>query len=158
VTGSGDAWAADAGGSFEEFYVARYAWAVRLAYALTGDSELAEDIAQDVFERVGSRFSSIEHPVGYVRTSVVNAVRSHQRRVGRTRRLVAVDVATPGHLVEFADALNDLPARQRTVIVLRYLEDLDDERIAGALGCRPSTVRSLASRGLARLREAFGDA
>jgi DNA-directed RNA polymerase specialized sigma24 family protein len=38
------------------------------------------------------------------------------------------------------------------VLVLRYYEDLDDSEIAELLGCRKSTVRSLAARGLAALR------
>jgi DNA-directed RNA polymerase specialized sigma24 family protein len=46
-----------------------------------------------------------------------------------------------------------LPAKQRAAIVLRYYEDLPETRIAEALRCRPATVRSLISRGLAALRE-----
>lgn len=50
-------------------------------------------------------------------------------------------------------ALAALPRRQRTVLVLRYFNDLSDPEIAGALGCSVGTVKSQASRGLARLRE-----
>ena len=45
--------------------------------------------------------------------------------------------------------------RQRAVLVLRYYEDLPDAEIAAVLGCRPGTVRSLASRALADLRQAL---
>jgi RNA polymerase sigma factor (sigma-70 family) len=48
--------------------------------------------------------------------------------------------------------LATLPQRQRAALVLRYFEDLADDEIAGALGCRVGTVRSLLSRGLTSLR------
>ena len=53
-------------------------------------------------------------------------------------------------------ALAALPRRQRTVLVLRYLNDLSELEIADALGCSVGTVKSQASRGLARLRESAG--
>jgi RNA polymerase sigma factor (sigma-70 family) len=56
------------------------------------------------------------------------------------------------------DALQRLPERQRAAIVLRYYEDLTEARTADVLGCRVGTVKSLVSRGLARLREEMADA
>ena len=50
-------------------------------------------------------------------------------------------------------ALGALSARQRAALVLRYYEDLPDHQIAALLGCREASVRSLASRGLAVLRQ-----
>jgi RNA polymerase sigma factor (sigma-70 family) len=64
----------------------------------------------------------------------------------RVRR--AVDVAD-GELLEL---IGDLPYRQRVVIVARYWGGWSEQEIAGALGCRPGTVKSLASRALNRLR------
>ena len=49
-------------------------------------------------------------------------------------------------------AVRDLPPRMRAVLVLRYLEGLADEEVAAALGCTVGTVKSQASRGLAKLR------
>jgi len=54
-------------------------------------------------------------------------------------------------------ALVRLPARQRSALVLRYFDDLDDTEIAAALGCSPGTVRSHLSRGLARMRQVLGE-
>jgi RNA polymerase sigma factor (sigma-70 family) len=50
-------------------------------------------------------------------------------------------------------ALAGLPLRQRSVLVLRYYNDLSEAEIADVLGCSVGTVKSQASRGLARLRE-----
>jgi len=54
--------------------------------------------------------------------------------------------------------LQVLPDRQRAALVLRFYEDLSEQRIAEVLGCRPGTVKSLVSRGLQALRgEMRGD-
>ena len=46
-----------------------------------------------------------------------------------------------------------LPVRQRAAIVLRFYEDLSEREAADVLRCRPGTVASLVSRGMAALRE-----
>jgi RNA polymerase sigma factor (sigma-70 family) len=53
---------------------------------------------------------------------------------------------------EMWTAISTLPPRQRAVLVLRYYEDLSEQQIADALGCRPGTVKSQASAALASLR------
>ena len=54
---------------------------------------------------------------------------------------------------ELLDAVARLPYRQRAVVVLRYYADFSERDIADALGCRPGTVKSLASRALDTLRQ-----
>lgn len=129
----------------------------RVAFLLTGSNEVAEDIVQDVFVRLGGRLTKLEHPSSYLRAAVVNGCRSYFRRVRLMRRFPAPsDIPTmPVEVVEFRDALLALSDRQRSAVVLRYFCASTDEEVAGLLGCRPATVRSLLARGLAALREAI---
>ena len=129
---------------------------MRIGFCLTGSRETAEDLVQDTFLRCSGRLASVDNPGAYLRAALVNACRSHNRRrvlSARLRRPQPSAIQVPHELVELRDVLLRLPLRQRTVIVLRYVADLDDEQISGMLGCPRSTVRSLARRALGRLRE-----
>jgi RNA polymerase sigma factor (sigma-70 family) len=142
---------------FEGFY--RRAWrdAARWATALTGNRELGEEIAQDAFVRIGSRFAELHNPDGYLRVTVVNlarsSLRSSGRRALREQRVAAEDVAIPRVDEGLLASLERLSYEQRAVVVLRYWADWDEAEIAEALDCRPSTVRSHARRALALLRK-----
>ncbi|HEX6568495.1 MAG TPA: sigma-70 family RNA polymerase sigma factor [Acidimicrobiales bacterium] len=146
---SGGAWDAD----LVSVYRARYGNLVRLAYLLTGHAAVAEEIVQDAFVASHRACDRLRDPYPYVRTAVVNRCRSWGRRykVERAHRPRPPD---PAELAadEMRDALGQLTDQQRTAIVLRFYEDLPDERIAEILGCRRSTVRSSIRRGLQSLR------
>jgi RNA polymerase sigma-70 factor (sigma-E family) len=156
---------AEAGGRLAELYTRHAAEAIRLAYFLTGDRLLAEDLVQDAFVKLAGRLVHLRDPGAfdaYLRRTVVNLANSHfrRRRVEREylRRTAAEPavVASLAHDTDRRDELwtdlQRLPARQRAAIVLRIYEDLPEARVAEILGCRPGTVRSLVSRGLAQLR------
>jgi RNA polymerase sigma-70 factor (sigma-E family) len=150
-----------------ELYV-RYAdGAVRLAYLMTGDLSLSEDLVQDAFVRLAGRLVHLRDPgafEAYLRKSVVNLSRSHfrRKRVERAYLANAGTVAVPrddawtGPSIEDRDvlwaALQRLSSRQRVAIVLRFYEDLPEREIADILRCRPGTVKSLVSRGLETMR------
>jgi RNA polymerase sigma factor (sigma-70 family) len=152
-----DAIEPSAGGSaeFDAFYREHYPPMVRLARLLTGSVAVAEDLTHDAFVRVAPRLGSLDRPAAYLRTTVVNACRSHHRHQAVVDRSTPppTDSSPPSHLVDFADALDELPERQRTAIVLRYYGDFDDREIAEILGCRRPTVRTLVRRGMTALRE-----
>jgi RNA polymerase sigma factor (sigma-70 family) len=57
------------------------------------------------------------------------------------------------HHEELLGLVDRLPFRQRTVLVARYWLDLPESEIAALVGCRPGTVKSLASRALTTLRK-----
>lgn len=151
--------------TFEEYAFVRSPALMRLARLLTGDEHRAEDLVQDVLARAFARWGRIARtaqPDLYVRRMLVNAHHSWWRRRSSretsvatvTERANAGDEATE---VAERDALwrlvRALPPRQRTVIVLRYYEDLDDLTIAEILGCSTGTVRTHAKRALTALRE-----
>ncbi|MDG4805814.1 SigE family RNA polymerase sigma factor [Micromonospora sp. WMMD1120] len=151
--------------TFEEYAFARTSALVRLARLLTGDDHRAEDLVQDVLAQAYARWGRIgrtDRPDAYVRRMLVNAHHSWWRRRSSREVSVAAVLDRAGDVDEAAavaerDALwrlvRELPARQRTVIVLRYYEDLDDVLIAELLGCSTGTVRTHAKRALAALRE-----
>jgi RNA polymerase sigma-70 factor (sigma-E family) len=157
---------------FEDFVQARSAALFRTALLLTGqDRSEAEDLLQICLERAYRHWGKItrfgDDPERYARRILVNAANDRWRRLGR-RRERSLSVASSGATVpDRAAALADrdillralaaLPQRQRSVVVLRYFDDLDDVEIAAVLGCSPGTVRSHVSRGLARLRQTMAE-
>ena len=145
-----DDWPAD----LAALYSDRRTALVRVAYLLTSDAEAAEEIVQDAVIAVRARWADVEEPGAYLRTAVVNGSRSWLRRQ-RTRRSHRPDPAPVTELGadELWDALVVLRPRERAAIVLRFYEDLPEDEIALVLDCRPTTVRSLVHRGLARLRK-----
>jgi RNA polymerase sigma factor (sigma-70 family) len=156
MSGGGDPRTPD---PFEGFYRRTWPDAVRWATALTGSVAAGEDLAQDAFARVRSRFASIDNADGYLRATIVNLARderrSSDRRAARELRVVGDSTAMPAEVREprVLDALARLPYEQRATLVLRYWADWDEAAIAAALGCRAATVRSHAKRGLDALRK-----
>jgi RNA polymerase sigma-70 factor (sigma-E family) len=141
---------------------------LRTAVLLAGSREAGEDLLQTAVERLLERWRRFDgDPEGYLRRTLCNLAIDGQRRAGRWRqkeRLLGAglrDALDPVGDIDLRDALVRLllrlPARQRTVLVLRYWEQLSDAETAAVLGCPESSVRSAAWRGLARLRELADD-
>ncbi len=132
---------------------------LRLGVLMVGSAAEAEEAVQDAYAAVSDRWSTLDNPGGYLRTSVVNSCRQIiRRRELANRHLPRAAPATwQATTIEMHDALFNLPERQRVAIVLRYFADWNDRDIAQSLGCRPSTVRSLLRRGLAQLRKDLND-
>jgi RNA polymerase sigma-70 factor (sigma-E family) len=151
-------------GRLADIYVRSAPSGIRLAYLLTGDRSLAEDLVQEAFLRFVGRLRYLRDPDafdGYLRRTVVNLARNHARRrkveAAYVRRAVnevtavAREPDVDGYQA-MKMALLALPERQRAAIVLRYYEDLPEADIADILRCRPATVRSFVARGLTTLR------
>lgn len=148
-------------GRMGELYAAHAPEAARLAYLLTGDRALAEDLVHEAFVRLFGRFRDLRDPAAfraYLRTTVVNLTRSHFRRRRVERSYLERERGRPEPAVEHPepdetwDALQRLRPRQRAAIVLRYYEDLSEAQTADLLRCPVGTVKSLVSRGLEQLR------
>jgi RNA polymerase sigma-70 factor (sigma-E family) len=146
----------------EQLYRTHAPDALRLAYLLTGDRALAEDLVQDAFVKVLGRFHDLRNRDAfwwYLRRAVVNLSNSHFRR-RRVERAWAARQRPPepaaGPDLSERDrlrrALMTLRAEQRAAIVLRYFEDLSEADTAAAIGVAVGTVKSMVSRGMERLR------
>ena len=139
---------------FDEFYRAEYAPMVRLARGLVDTTECAEEVAQDAFAKVFERWDQLDEPGGYLRTAVVNGARSELRKREVRRRVGLGRPPQPTPERDYlVDALDRLPAKRKTALVLRYYAGLSEREIAETMGVRPGTVKSMVSRGLAELRE-----
>ena len=151
--------------TFEEYALARGAALVRFACLITADEHRAEDLAQDVLAKAYAgwrRIGALDQPDLYVRRMLVNANTSWWRRAVN-REVAVADIgsarAAPDTAAESAERdelwrlVLRLPARQRTVIVLRYYEDYDDATIAELMRCSQGTVRTQAKRALEKLQQ-----
>ncbi len=155
------------GGRLADLYLRHADGAVRLAYLLTGDRQVAEDIVQDAFVKLAGRLTHIRDPnafEAYLRRTVVNLSRSYWRRqkvertyLKRERATIGGEPTTAGSSIEDREllwrAMAGLPERQRAAIVLRFYEDLSEADVAEILRCRPGTAKSLVSRGLEAMRQ-----
>jgi RNA polymerase sigma-70 factor (sigma-E family) len=151
--------------TLERFLAERSTPLLRTAKLLTGSREAAEDLLQAALERLLRHRGAIDgDPEGYLRRTMYNLAadgwRRQRVRITGLRRLRAsgLNQASDDHeMVDLRDALVRLmlrlPARQRTVIVLRYWEGHSEAEVADLLGCSVGNVKSAASRGMARLRE-----
>ncbi|MFI6325427.1 SigE family RNA polymerase sigma factor [Nonomuraea sp. NPDC050556] len=152
---------ADEERGFREFVSARSPSLMRLAFLLAGGSQhTAEDLVQTALAKLASRWERVESPEAYVK-QVMYRQQISWWRVSRRRPEV---FSLPEHALPdsthqselrmvLRSALAKLTPRQRTVLVLRYFEDLPEQEVARELGCSVGTVRSTAHRSLARLRE-----
>ncbi|SDM14531.1 SigE family RNA polymerase sigma factor [Nonomuraea jiangxiensis] len=147
---------------FERYVEQRSARLLRTAYLLCRDWAAAEDLTQTTLAKAWLAWRRVgANPDPYVYRILTNTHASWWRRRSRGEvatgelpdhpheRDLAADLDTREAL---RGALATLPVKQRAVIVLRYFEDLPDETIAGIMGCSVTTVRSQASRALAKLR------
>lgn len=142
--------------------------ALQLAVLLCGDRSAAEDVVAEAFARVLPRWrrGTVEDFWPYLRTAVLNQNRANSRRSRSAllwrRGQPNAPASPPADLgvaerALLAEALRALAPLQRKALVLRYFEDLSEADTASVLGCSVGTVKSSASRGLARLRDVLGN-
>jgi len=154
----------DGDDGFAAYFEPRAAGLLRFAYLLTGDPQEAEDLTQTTLTHVyvvWRRVSGHDRPDAYARRVMVNAntSRFRRRRVHQVLMERPPETAQPSAQLAavedragLAAALAALPPRQRAVVILRYCEDMSEEAVATLLRCSTGTVKSQASKGLAKLR------
>jgi RNA polymerase sigma-70 factor (sigma-E family) len=150
---------------FREFFAARRTALSRTAFLLTGDRGEAEDLLQEALTKTVGRWRKVsagDNPEGYVRQVMLNEVRSRWRRRKRGVEQPTGELAdgVDGHELEaevvdrsvLASALRQLTPKQRSVLYLRFYEDMSASATAKTLGCAIGTVKSQTHDALAKLR------
>jgi RNA polymerase sigma-70 factor (sigma-E family) len=155
----------DAAGAVTALYAAHYRSLVGLAVLLVRDVGTAEEVVQESFIAMHSRWRLLrnsEKALSYLRRSVVNGSRSvlrHRQVVDRNAPKPPPDMPSAEEgAVELLErsavvaALRTLPLRQREVLVLRFYGDLSETQIAETMGISPGAVKSHTARAMSSLR------
>jgi RNA polymerase sigma-70 factor (sigma-E family) len=151
-------------------YERRHADMVRFAAFLTGDVNVAEDIAHDAFAKVFDAWDRIddrERLDAYLKATVVNVVRGRHRRQQISERrnvatLTVVPSAEDDAIVGFRrqrtlDAVAALPIRQRACVVMRHWMRMSESEIADTLELSVGSVRTHVKRGMESLKNSLGE-
>jgi len=148
---------------FDAFARANNTSLYRTALLMTGDAGLAEDLVQTALARVYARWSRLseQDPTAYARRVIINLHRDRWRRV-RGREVLVQDPPETADRIEPADAsdsrdalvhaLAELTVRERQIVVLRFVLDRSEADTAADLHVSIGTVKSTASRAVAKLR------
>ena len=148
---------------FTEFVAARQTHLRRIAYAVCGDWNRAEDVLQIALTKLYVAWPRLRRDgreEAYVRQIIVRTDIDEHRRPSRRRERPGLD----GHDAEaradlpveersaLFDALQSLPVMQRKTVVLRHWLGLSVEETAAELGISTGTVKSHTSRAIATLQ------
>jgi RNA polymerase sigma-70 factor (sigma-E family) len=156
----------DSRSDFEQFVERELPGLLRYATMLTGDTELARDLVQDVMLKAHGHWDRVraaDHPSLYVKAVLTKTHISWRRRWSVRTVVIGAGGSVEGAVVpDHADVVADrvalwhqmaaLPRQQRAVLVLRYYEHLTDSEIAEVMECTAGTVRGYASRALSTRR------
>jgi RNA polymerase sigma-70 factor (sigma-E family) len=148
---------------FRDYVATRSHALLRTAYLLTGNRADAEDLVQAALAKTYLAWDRIEDRGaldGYVRRAIVNTHISwwRRRRVEEYPTDEIPDQAVADHAITsdlqetMRRAIDRLPDRMRTAVVLRYYEDMTEAEVAEILGVSLGTVKSTVSRAVAKLR------
>ena len=145
--------------AFQAFVIARTPALSRTAYLLTGDAHLAEDLVQAALFKAARSWHRIEDsPEAYVRRILYTQnvswwrARRHLRETALSTYDAPAASADADLRLTLEEALGRLTTRQRTVLVLRYFEDLTEVQVSDVLGIGSGTVKSITRQALGRLR------
>jgi RNA polymerase sigma-70 factor (ECF subfamily) len=147
---------------FEEFFATNRDGLYAAMWLVTRHRQESEEIVQDAFLKVWERWDRVggmDDPTGYLYRTAMNVWRSRGRRAQVVLRR-AVHALPPDPQIETLEerdvvirALAPLTPRQRAALVLTDLLGLTSEEAGAAMRVRSSTVRVLAARGRATLKE-----
>jgi RNA polymerase sigma-70 factor (sigma-E family) len=151
--------------AFHAYFERHHASLSRLAFLMTGESDVADDLAADALTecwRHWDRVTAADDPAAYGHGILMNLARQWIRRRGR-ERLLTLDTfrrtreSDVPAVLDVRGALRRLPHRRRACVVLRYAFDLPEREVATILGISVGAVKSATSRGAKQLAEILGD-
>jgi RNA polymerase sigma-70 factor (ECF subfamily) len=133
---------------FSEWYAAEYSRLVVLLALSTGSREVGEDAAAEAFAKAYEKWDRVcrmATPTGWTYTVGLNVARRKLRRVALERALLrrqkpAEFVTSPPDLSDLRQAVEELPNRQRTAVLLRYYADLPESEVAQIMKVSPGTI------------------
>ena len=150
--------------TFDVFYTSQYSKLVGLAFALTGNRMVAEDLVHDAFTEAHRRWdkvSTFEYPEAWIRRVLINKSHSRGRRLMSEARMIAKvkgrrldpesEIQLPARSSAVWEAVRKLPKRQAESITLHYWEDLTIAQIAEILELGEESVKTHLKRGRAKL-------
>lgn len=154
--------------AFHAFFEKHHASLSGLAFLLSGDRAVADDLAADALTEVWKHWDRVTasgDPAAYAKGIVANLTRNWIRRQGRARRGLALlglggdRAASPDvpAVLDVRSALKRLPYRRRACVVLRYAFDLPEREVAEILGISVGAVKSRTSRGAKQLADLLKD-
>jgi len=151
---------------FEDFYLATYRRLFTALCLVTGNRDEAQEVMQDAYLRMFERWErvgSLEDPQAYLFRVAMNVFRNRYRRarlaLQRTMSLRPSkdDLANVDARDEVVRLLGTLAPRERAAIVLTTILDLPAEEAGRVLGIKASTVRALATRARAHMKDQVVD-
>lgn len=148
---------------FERWYRAEHPRLLAALALVAGDVDLAREAVDEALARALERWERVgtmDSPGGWVYTVAVHELRRRQRRRAVERRLLGTQrrsAATAPPAGEAWDAVRQLPLRQRTAVVLRYVADLPEAEIAAAMGVTRSTISSTLTHARRALAASLSD-
>jgi RNA polymerase sigma-70 factor (ECF subfamily) len=151
--------------TFEEFFGTEHARLFGALCFVTGDRDEAEEIMQDAFLRLWERWDQLQldDASAYLFRTAMNVFRSRYRRSTLSLRKTLAIAPSDDAFATVDDrdlvvrTLRDLTADQRAVVLLTGYVGLTSEEAGQMLGMRPSTVRTLATRARAAIRQRAGE-
>lgn len=153
--------------AFAGLVEARSTALLRLAFAVVGDYQLAQDLLQEALVKTYVAWPRLREPLAaeaYVRRTIVTTAISWRRRPSFHE--TPIEILPEAERGDETDRLTThgvlwnhvrhLPPRQRAALVLRYYEELSEAETAQLMGCSVGTVKSQVAAALAKLRDQVG--
>jgi RNA polymerase sigma-70 factor (ECF subfamily) len=144
--------------AFEALYYRYRDWVAHMAFRFTGDRDLALDVLQETFVyfsrkfpgfRLTAKLTTFLYPA--VRNYSIAARRKNERFVSEVPERASEPDDNPHEPV--SEIISALPEEQREVLLLRFVDGMSMEEIAGALRIPAGTVKSRLHYAIKSLRE-----